>query len=343
MSTTKATAEHARPISKLGTSKPTRRDLPDIDGLAATMALEGLRHPVLITPTGEVLKGGRRVAAACALGWSTIAARTVTTIEEASELIAEQRDEMSAPRRTEDAVDLGLMVETLARRDLVRNASGRLLNEPYMLAGIAAFSSAAQYKRARTLVKAARSPHRSHVVDVAQSCISAVDAGTMTLSGAQNRLRQAHMSTPSTIEMGFGTEGLPAFSPPLPNARSPKARRLRIDWIRALAAKGADTERIAEVLGLTYHGVRRMCVELDIVISADQVLSRTQRKAVDPNRVARVAVDDLDALVFSLDRLDVEALDPEHAGEWSQQLKRYARSIERVARTMKDATTKEQI
>jgi ParB family chromosome partitioning protein len=49
-----------------------RKDMGDIAALAASVAEVGLLHPVVITPDGELIAGGRRLRAAESLGWTEI-------------------------------------------------------------------------------------------------------------------------------------------------------------------------------------------------------------------------------------------------------------------------------
>jgi len=49
-----------------------RRDLGDIDALAASIAEVGLLHPVVIRPDGMLIAGERRIEAAKVLGWTEI-------------------------------------------------------------------------------------------------------------------------------------------------------------------------------------------------------------------------------------------------------------------------------
>lgn len=321
--TVRTAIEQSMPITEVGTQRPSRHDAADdIEGLAASMAVEGLRNPVLLTPAGDVLKGSRRIAAAQHLGWTSIQARPVMTMEEAAERIIAQRDETSRPRTVSEVVALGMAMELLDRRDRKP--------EPYALIGPAVTTSGSTYKRARALVVAAHSQHRpAHVVAVAQEALARVDAGELLVTTAHERMRAAERADPVDC---LGPDGLPIIPPPLGSARSPKARRLRIDWIRALAAKGASSAQIAERLNISTNGLRKIVNDVGITVPADVVLSRTQRKAADPNRAVRVAVSDLDALVWSLDRIDTAALDPIEASVWATQLKEYARSIERVSR-----------
>ena len=49
-----------------------RRDLGDVDQLAASIAELGLLQPIVITPTGTLIAGERRLQACMALGWTDV-------------------------------------------------------------------------------------------------------------------------------------------------------------------------------------------------------------------------------------------------------------------------------
>jgi ParB family chromosome partitioning protein len=59
-------------ITDIKVGKRIRRDMGDIAGLAADMAEIGLLQPVIVSPEGKLLAGGRRLHAAEKLGWKTI-------------------------------------------------------------------------------------------------------------------------------------------------------------------------------------------------------------------------------------------------------------------------------
>lgn len=323
--------ETATNIDSIGDERPSRRksDYGNIVALASSLAIEGQRHPVLIMPNGELLKGGRRVAAARTLGWTTIAAREVRYLEDAVDALYDQRDELSLPRSVEEVVSLGLALETLDRRD------SKALGDSTQFIGGAVAASGSAYKRARYVVQASRSNNRSaYVVEVAKQAVAAIDAGTMKITTAYLRVRGAEKAAPAEAVVD---DGLPAIAPPSPAARSPRARLLREEWVRALALKGASSQQIADRLGITVPGMKRIAAELGVVITADLVLTRTKQKGVDPSKAMRVAIDDLDALVWSLDRIDPTQLDPEQADEWARMLAGYARALSKTSRNIKGA------
>jgi ParB/RepB/Spo0J family partition protein len=61
----------------------------DIDGLARSIASVGLLHPVVVTPDGTLIAGGRRMAACRTLGWSEIPVTEVDLDEIATGELAE--------------------------------------------------------------------------------------------------------------------------------------------------------------------------------------------------------------------------------------------------------------
>lgn len=322
-----ASLEQTTPIDQIGNSRPSRRLTKDsgISALAASMAIEGLRHPILLMPSGDLLKGGRRLAAAVELGWTTIAAKQVNTVEEAVEAIEEAKDESNVARTIEEWVELGLTIETLDHADEQHDYN--------QFIGAAVASSGSQYKRGRVIVQAARSQRRpKHVVDVARQALDAYDAGLMPLSTAYMRVKAAENAHPADV---VADDDLPLVPVPSPAARSPRARRLREEWIRALSAKGATSDQISQRIGISVPGLKKICKDIGLEISADVALVKTQRRQVDPNRAIRVAADDLDALVWSLDQVDVTAIDLEQAKQYATQFARYARSINRMARKLK--------
>ena len=60
------------PISAIVLGKRHRRDLGDIDALAADIAAIGMLHPIVVRPDGTLIAGERRIEAAKALGWSEV-------------------------------------------------------------------------------------------------------------------------------------------------------------------------------------------------------------------------------------------------------------------------------
>jgi N6-adenosine-specific RNA methylase IME4/ParB-like chromosome segregation protein Spo0J len=72
---------NARAISDIRIGARHRKDMGDIDGLGASIREVGLLHPVVITPSGELVAGARRLAACEALGWTEIPVTEVNLAE----------------------------------------------------------------------------------------------------------------------------------------------------------------------------------------------------------------------------------------------------------------------
>jgi N6-adenosine-specific RNA methylase IME4 len=67
----------SRPISSIHVGKRHRRDLGDVDALAASIDEVGLLHPPVVTPDGTLVVGERRLAACKALGWTVVPVREI--------------------------------------------------------------------------------------------------------------------------------------------------------------------------------------------------------------------------------------------------------------------------
>lgn len=70
-----------------------RSDLGDIRSLADSIDTIGLIHPVVVTPEHKLIAGGRRLAAAKALGWDTIPVTVIHTLADATDALMAERDE----------------------------------------------------------------------------------------------------------------------------------------------------------------------------------------------------------------------------------------------------------
>jgi ParB family chromosome partitioning protein len=64
-----------RAIADIRVGKRHRRDLGDIEGLAASIAAIGLIHPIPIDEDGRLLAGARRLAACKRLGLEEVEVR----------------------------------------------------------------------------------------------------------------------------------------------------------------------------------------------------------------------------------------------------------------------------
>lgn len=70
-----------RPIAEIRIGHRHRRDLGDVDQLAASIADLGLLQPVVVRPDGQLIAGERRLRAAQLLGWKEIPVSIVDLTE----------------------------------------------------------------------------------------------------------------------------------------------------------------------------------------------------------------------------------------------------------------------
>lgn len=64
-------------VDEITVGERQRKDLGDIDGLAASIQDLGLLHPVVVDQRNRLVAGGRRLAAVKKLGWERIPANIV--------------------------------------------------------------------------------------------------------------------------------------------------------------------------------------------------------------------------------------------------------------------------
>jgi ParB-like chromosome segregation protein Spo0J len=74
------------PLGAILVGKRFRKELGDISSLAASIEAHGLLHPVVVTPTRQLIAGQRRLAAVADLGWKEV---PVTILDPADLLGAE--------------------------------------------------------------------------------------------------------------------------------------------------------------------------------------------------------------------------------------------------------------
>jgi hypothetical protein len=81
------------PISRITVGPRHRKDMGDLESLAASMAARGLLQPVAVRPDDTLVAGARRIKAALMLGWDRIAAHVVHNLTEELDLLQAERDE----------------------------------------------------------------------------------------------------------------------------------------------------------------------------------------------------------------------------------------------------------
>jgi hypothetical protein len=81
------------PVEAIVVGDRARKDLGDIDELAASIDEHGLLHPVVIDGSSNLIAGERRLAAVKSLGWGTVAVTVADNLDTAARRLAAERDE----------------------------------------------------------------------------------------------------------------------------------------------------------------------------------------------------------------------------------------------------------
>ena len=74
------------PIEDIKVKKRVRKEMGDINALADSMKRFGQISPIVITKNNVLIAGGRRLEAACSLGWRTINAVVADIPDEVTKL-----------------------------------------------------------------------------------------------------------------------------------------------------------------------------------------------------------------------------------------------------------------
>lgn len=177
-----------------------RKDLGDLDSLAASIKREKLINPITITPDNRLLAGERRLAAHRLLGEEFIPARVVDTLDDATAALRIERDENTErkPMAVSELVSLGLALEELERP----KAAERMLNgrpsaqvgggsaETREIVSAALGIGHSTYDRARFVVTTATNPNVSEEErSNAQEAVKEMDA-TGKVSPAYDKVRR---------------------------------------------------------------------------------------------------------------------------------------------------------
>lgn len=80
------------PVADIRVGVRDRADLGDLAVLQASITAIGLLHPVVVTEAGDLVAGGRRLAAVRGLGWESVPV-TVVSFTTAAEVLRAEEDE----------------------------------------------------------------------------------------------------------------------------------------------------------------------------------------------------------------------------------------------------------
>lgn len=182
-------------ISEIMVGPRVRRDMGDLDALAASIADVGLLQPIVVKPDGTLVAGQRRLEACKRLGWDDVPVHVVCTASDALKALKAERDENTCRKdfTPSEAVAVAEGIEPLERqaareRLAVRsekfsevNAKGNALDFTAAAVGM----SRPTLQKAREVVAAAeREPERYEPIREQMDRTGKVD-------GAYKELRRA--------------------------------------------------------------------------------------------------------------------------------------------------------
>lgn len=122
-------------LSEIRIGDRHRKDLGDIDSLAASIKNLGLLQPVVVTPDGRLVAGHRRIEAVKLLGWSDIPAVAPTTLDSTVKLLQAEQDENTERKEftPSEKAALADVLEPLEREEARKRQSE--LNRPQRASG----------------------------------------------------------------------------------------------------------------------------------------------------------------------------------------------------------------
>ncbi len=115
-------------LGQIKNGKRTRKDMGDIDALAASIREIGLLHPIVVDANHSLVSGERRFRAAKKLQWDTVPVTVARNLDEARLLMKAERDENTCRKdfTPSEAVAIGESLEKLERPEAMeRKAKGQ--------------------------------------------------------------------------------------------------------------------------------------------------------------------------------------------------------------------------
>ena len=96
-------------VSEIHVGERCRKDMGDIEALAASIAEVGLLQPIVVTSDGRLVAGARRLEAVKLLGWEEVPVHVVRNLDEEHLALKAERDENTCRMKLSpgDAVALG--------------------------------------------------------------------------------------------------------------------------------------------------------------------------------------------------------------------------------------------
>jgi hypothetical protein len=315
---------------------------PNIAELATGLAIEGLQKPIVLNPKGELIDGLRRLRAAQLLGWTTIPAVRVSTLDSALIRIkAAQLAEDAAPLSISAAAEVDEMLQTLVVRRQGTSAKRDVIAPALGFYGSKLWQARQLWKAAtgRAIGQPPEVPHPA-VIEKARAVLAAVDAGAQLdpeWRGWRKFLKTREK--PKRVRLDVADDELLREGIPDPRLRTQHATERRKAWIRKLAADGMTSAQIGETIGMRPPLVREWAKKLGVDLKADRVVGRGQiGRTVDVDRVMATLVADLDAMAWAISTVEenLGALDPQRLQGWIRDIGSFNYRTRMLAEQMKD-------
>ena len=323
------------PVANIIVSDRHRKDLGDIDGLAASIADVGLINPISITWDYDLIAGERRLAAVRQLGWDEVPVRALAGLDDAAADLRAERDENTCRKAMTASEDyaLGKELEAMkrpaaeqAQRDAGRNhgrgidssgssdlnLSNPEANKTYTKVGNALGKSGPTWKRLKHIGDRAADGDQA-----ATEALAAVDSGEKSITSAYHQLRD--------LDKGHEPNQTPTRRN-LPTAE-------RAAQIAKLAATGHVASQIANEIGVGAERVRQIARDAGIVLPDTAIGSRARP---DSNRIVRETVSSAEGCAFGLNLIDYQELDRSQIEEWTSSLSESIRALNRLNTKLKE-------
>lgn len=316
-------------IDKIQVLDRHRADMGDLTDLAASIATDGLLHPVVVTTEGRMIAGHRRLEACRSLGWTDIKVTFIDGLLDAAQLLRMERDENTCRKdmTPSEKVSLGCALEELERPK----------------------AKAAQIEAGQTHGRGIASvppneSNRRQSYDVREDVAPAVGMSTATYSRAKQLVTaaangdvEAKAQVEEMDKTGKVTKPYETWKGYKVNrgddAETTRGTAVRVHevtyieqhaakWgrIAALAASGSASSQIAREVGMSEAGVKSGAKDRGIDIRADRVLGRVHR--LDSNRIIRESVSALENIVNGFALINYDDIDMGEADEWTGSLEK---------------------
>jgi ParB family transcriptional regulator, chromosome partitioning protein len=292
-----ASTAPTRPIAAICVGNRYRKEMGDLDALAASIREHGLLHPVVITADGQLVAGERRLRACALLGWQKVP----VTVVSVDDLLRAERDENEVRKSftPSEAVAIGRVIEEKFRAE---NKERQRQNA----------RATAIVREARRKGKTETNLENLQIREVPRGITRDDTAAAVGMSGPTYGVAKTVVAAAEADPAAFGdlVEHMDrtgqihgAYNTLL--IRKSAASNPAPDTSPARAPEAKPAPRHAVLHKLRYR---------------------------QPNREVERAINALEAIAAGLKQINPQSLDSERRAQWAAELKSVASAIARFAR-----------